>query len=254
MKKTKKKHRLRSYLVILLFLYLVAMFSYYVFTLSIKNIYVLGTTYLSDLEVIEAAGLKDYPSMLKTKSSKIKKNLKKLSQITDVKVKKSISGKVTLQITEARPLFYYRNDDKIYLDNLKKIDNKEFILGLPVLINYVPQNILKQFINKFKKIDQNIILMINEIEYTKEEKDNVTIDDTRFIFRMNDTNTVYVNIINLERINSYDKIYATLTEGVHGTLYLNSNRDNVSFTSYEVSQAIEEKEKQTEGADVTNEN
>ena len=43
-------------------------------------------------------------------------------------------------------------------------------------------------------------------KYSLEEKDGVTIDETRFILRMNDTNKVYVNTINLKRLNGKNKL------------------------------------------------
>ena len=251
MKKVKKKHRIRSFLVIILFFYLIGMFGYYLLKLPIKNIYVIGTNYLTDLEIIENAGLKDYPAMLKVKNKKIEKNLDKLDLVENAKVKKNILGKVTITIEEAKPLFYSRGDNLVYLSNNKTTSNDNKYLGLPILINYAPKEILKDFIKKFKDIDSSIISMISEIEYSLEEKDGVTIDETRFILRMNDTNTVYVNTINLKRLNEYDKICATMDEGVKGIIYLNSNRDTISITSYE---SLKEQEaKKQEEAEKENE-
>ena len=233
MKKVKKKHRIRSFLVIILFFYLIGMLGYYLLNLPIKNIYVMGTNYLTDLEIIETAGLKDYPAIIKLKNKKIEKKLEKLDLVEEAKVKKNIFGKVTIIINEAQPLFYSRNDDLIYLSNGNTTENSNKYLGVPILINFVPEEILNNFIKKFKDIDSSIIGMISEIEYSLEEKDGVTIDDTRFVLRMNDTNTVYVNTINLKRLNEYDKICATMDEGIRGIIYLNSNRDTISITSYD---------------------
>ena len=232
-KKVKKKHRIRSFLVIILFFYLIGMLGYYLLKRPIKNIYVLNTSYLTDLEIIETAGLKDYPAILKVKNKKIEEKLNELDLVNDAKVKKNIFGKVTISIDEAKPLFYSRSDNLVYLSNNKTTQNNDLYLGLPILINYAPKEILSDFIEKFKDIDSSIINMVSEIEYSLEDKDGVTIDETRFILRMNDTNTVYVNTINLQRLNDYDKIFATMSDGVRGVIYLNSNRDTISITSYE---------------------
>lgn len=244
MKKLKKKHRIRSFLVIILFFYLIGVSSYYLLKRPVKNIYVNGTNYLTDLEIIEKAGLKNYPPLTKIKNSKIEKSLKKLDLVENVKVKKNIFGKITINIKEAKPLFYTRNKDLVYLSNNKTTENKNEYLGLPILINFVPKEILNDFIKKFKDIDISVIRMISEIEYSLEEKDGVTIDETRFILRMNDTNTVYVNTINLKKLNEYAKICATMDEDVKGIIYLNSNRDTISITSYE---SINEQESKNEG-------
>ena len=78
-----------------------------------------------------------------------------------------------------------------------------------------------------------------------EEKEGVTIDETRFVLRMNDTNTVYVNTINLKRLNEYQKICATMDENIKGIIYLNSNRDTISITSYESLKEQESKKEET---------
>lgn len=248
MKKVKKKHRIRSFLVIVLFFYLIGVSGYYLLKRPVKNILVSGTNHLSDLEIIETADLKNYPSLLKIKSKKIEEKLEKLSMVNDAKVNKNIFGKVTIKIDEAKPLFFSRSDNLIYLSNNKTISDDRF-LGLPILINYVPKDILKDFINKLKNIDDSIIKMISEIEYSLEEKDGITIDETRFILRMNDTNTVYVNTINLKRLNEYAKICATMDENVNGIIYLNSNRDTISITSYERLKEQENKEEETKNED-----
>ncbi len=249
MKKVKKKHRIRSFLVIILFFYLIGMLGYYLLNLPIKNIYVMGTNYLTDLEIIETAGLKDYPAIIKLKNKKIEKKLEKLDLVEEAKVKKNIFGKVTIIINEAQPLFYSRNADLIYLSNGNTTENSNKYLGVPILINFVPEEILNNFIKKFKDIDSSIIGMISEIEYSLEEKDGVTIDDTRFVLRMNDTNTVYVNTINLKRLNEYDKICATMDEGIRGIIYLNSNRDTISITSYDSLKDQEAKKQEEENED-----
>lgn len=232
-KKVKRKHRIRSFLVIVLFFYLIGMIGYSLLKRPIKNIYILDTKYLTDLEIIETAGLKKYPAIIKVNNKKIKEKLEKLDLVDKATVKKNIWGEITIKISEAKPLFYSRSDNLVYLSNNKTTQNSDLYLGLPILINYTPKNILNDFIDKFKKIDESVIKMINEIEYSLEAKDDVTIDETRFILRMNDTNTVYVNTINLQRLNDYEKIFATMNDGLRGIIYLNSNRDTISITSYE---------------------
>ena len=49
---------------------------------------------------------------------------------------------------------------------------------------------------------------------------------------MNDTNHVYVNIINMERLNDYEQIFATIGD-LRGTVYLDSyNADNIIFEAF----------------------
>ena len=48
---------------------------------------------------------------------------------------------------------------------------------------------------------------------------------------MSDGNHVYVNLINLSKLNNYIEIYASL-EGKSGTLYLDSSSDKISFSEF----------------------
>ena len=112
MTKKKKNIRFRTVLFFLLFGYLVIMCAYYIYKLPIKNIYITGNSLVSDQDIIDAANLKSYPSIHKYSRRKIAKNIKQLDLINDVKVKKNIFGKVTIIVDEAKPIFYYRTDDK----------------------------------------------------------------------------------------------------------------------------------------------
>lgn len=235
MAKTKKKRRLniRGLLVILLVLYLIGSFLYYIINLPIKTITINGTSKLSDVEIIETAKIKDYPAIFKLNTSKMKKNLKKLDLVADVKIKRNVFGNITIDITEEKILFLNRNKNKIVLANGSEIENNANYYGYPILINYVPDTILKDFIEKLTKIDDNILSLISEIEYSPEKLDDLVLNENRFLLRMNDTNTVFVDTINLDKLNNYHKYFATINDDVRGIFYLDSNRGAVSFNSYE---------------------
>ena len=67
---------------------------------------------------------------------------------------------------------------------------------------------------------------------------------------MNDTNHVYVNIINMERLNDYEQIFATVGS-LHGTVYLDSyNADNIIFEAFG---SDEEDSTNTDGGEATDE-
>ena len=222
-KKIKRKLNIKALIVCILIIYLFCMLIYYFLSMPIKNIYITGTTNLSDNEIIHAAGIKNYPSIIKLNSGKMKKNIKKLNYVDDVKIKRNIFGKLTIDIKEANILFYNRNNNKLVLSNGKEIaeDNS---YGYASLINYVPKDIYKKLITSLDKIDDDILKSISEIEYSI---------STRFILRMNDGNTVYINLINIKNLNKYQSIYATLNN-VAGIIYLDSSsNENIYFKSYE---------------------
>ena len=231
-KKIKRKLNIKALIVCILIIYLFCMLIYYFLSMPIKNIYITGTTNLSDNEIIHAAGIKNYPSIIKLNSSKMKKNIKKLNYVDDVKIKRNIFGKLTIDIKEANILFYNRNNNKLVLSNGKEI-TEDNSYGYASLINYVPKDIYKKLITSLDKIDDDILKSISEIEYSISKSNDKIIDDTIFILRMNDGNTVYINLINIKNLNKYQSIYATLNN-VAGIIYLDSSsNENIYFKSYE---------------------
>ena len=227
----KRKLNWKRVLILLLILYLIAMLLYTFFTMPIKNIYIKGTNLLTDNDIIEVANLKNYPTIFKTSKSKLKKEISSLELVEDVDIKKTITGKLTITITEARPLFFNRTTNKVVLSNNKEVESNNY-LGIPTLINRVPTDILSDFVEALSEIDPDIIKMINEIEYDPNISNDITIDEYRFLLRMNDSNHVYVNIINMERLNDYESVFATIGD-LRGTVYLDSyNADNIIFEAF----------------------
>ena len=208
----KRKFKFVKFLVVILILYIILFLGCKLFTAKIKNIFILNNNYLTDQEVIDESGLRNYPSFLLTTKYKIKKNLLKNSLIKEAKIKKKLWGIIYIEISEYEPLFIYQ--DKVILDNGTKIDNNDYIL--PILINDVNEEILTKFINKYKDIDKEIKMQISEIEYLPND-----IDKERFLFTMNDGNYVYITIYKTLAINEYNKILPNL-EGKKGILYLDS--------------------------------
>ncbi len=250
-KKVKRKLNIKAFIVFALVIYLIVMLVYYFLSMPIKNIYITGNSYVSDNDIIIAAGIKNYPSIIKLNSSKMKKNIKKLDYVDDVKIRRNIFGKLTINIKEANILFFNRNNNKLVLSNSKEIEDDNSY-GYASLINYVPKDIYKKLIVSLNKIDDNILKSISEIEYSISKSNDKVIDDTRFLLRMNDGNTVYINLINIKNLNKYQSIYATLNDTL-GVIYLDSSsNENIYFKSYE-SLAKEQEEKEQQESDQTSE-
>ncbi len=230
MAKVKKgKLKVKNFIIFLLIIFVIIMVVYYFFSLRIKNIYIKGNGLLSDGDIILALKIENYPKMFKYSKSSFKKNLEKLDLVDSCKIKRNILGKLEVEIKEAEPLFYDRNNE-VYVLNNGKTTNKYDFTGIPFLINYVPDNIYQRLIKELTKIDKENLKLVSEIEYNPSKSKDVIIDDTRFLLRMNDGNEVYINLINIERLNSYHLIYSTLNE--KGVLELDSDNENVVFKSY----------------------
>ena len=116
---------------------------------------------------------------------------------------------------------------------MKRVSPSNKYLGIPTLVNYVPNDLLENFIKAFSIIDNDIIGMINEIKYNPDIAGDIVIDNNRFLLSMNDTNLVYVNTLNMKRLNDYKKVMGTIGDA-RGTLYLDSyNSNNSLFTQFE---------------------
>ena len=239
MAKKKKKKRLRLnykgiFKLTISILFLVLIILYFV-KLRIKNIYIEGTSSIRDVEIIEAAGIKEYPEIFKLNTLKMKKKIKELPLVKDVKIKRNIFGKITFIIEEDKVLFYSNQEGKYITSSGKRIDNNGNYKGCPTLINQTPEKIINKLITGFNKVDDNILKMINTIEYNPYVDSNGTIiDETRFKLVMNDYNTVMIDTVNIRKLNDYFDIYVSLNmQQTKGLLYLDTiTDDNILFESY----------------------
>jgi cell division protein FtsQ len=232
-KVVKRKFNFKKFLILLLFSYLIIYGAYYFYKKPIKNILIKGNNLVPDAEIIEAAGIKNYPSMLSLNTKKTINKIKAIPLIKDVTITKNIKFQLIIKVTENKILMLNKATNKLLIGNGEYIDNNYDYVLVPTLINFTPENILKAFAIKLNDIDSGIISGISEIEYSPSKNDkNETIDETRFLLKMNDGNTIYTNTKKCNVLNYYQQIYASLKDK-KGTLYLDSgNYDRFVFTPY----------------------
>lgn len=212
-KKIKKKIKWKGILSLLLIILIIVFLVYKYMSLHITNIYVIGNKLLKESYIIEKANLKDYPEIFKVSTEQIKKELLKEPLIEKAEVKKSLFGKITINITENKYL-YNDSANNVMLSNGKMLENKN-ISGIPTLINDAT-DVEEKFIKKLVLVSDDILMKISEIEYKPSD-----LDKERFMFYMNDGNYVYITLSKIELINSYNEIEPSL-EGRKGILYLDS--------------------------------
>lgn len=213
--KSKKHYKIRYLNVFCIFL-LFGFFSYFLvklYQLPIKNIYIQNNTYLKDQEIIEIAGISDYPSTLKNSSKTLEERLLKSPYILSVDVSKNHLSEVVIDVLENVPLFYNRVSNKTVYENGYE-DSRNYFL--PTLVNYVPDTIYEQFIKKMRLVDRDVLMRISEIEYNPNE-----VDDMRFLLTMKDQNYVYLTLYKFENINSYVEVIKRFSDK-KGILYLDS--------------------------------
>lgn len=220
-KRVKRKLNIKALLVLLLIIYLIGMFLYTIITRPIKNIYIKNTRLITDNEIIEVAGIKDYPSIFSVSTKKMEEAIGSLELVNKVDVKKKLNGKIVIEIEEAYPVFYNRVTGLVMLSNGKEVENKQRYMGIPTLVKRVPNELLQEFVKSLNLVDKDIIGMINEILYDPDIEDDIIIDDSRFKLFMSDGNIVYVNIVNMKRLNDYKTFYQVIGDA-KGTLSLDS--------------------------------
>ena len=229
----KRKLNLKKLFILLLIVYLIIYGGYYLFNEPIRNIVITGNTYIKDYEIIEIADIKNYPSIFGINTKDLKKKIKKIPLVEDVTIKRDLKFRLNIDLVEAKMILLNSTNNVLILSNGKNLPNSYDYKGVPTLINYAPEDILKNFSLNLGKLDIGIISLISEIEYsptTSEEGESI--DDERFVLYMNDGNTVYTNVEKCKVLNHYREIYASLNNK-KGILNLDSgNSENFIFREY----------------------
>lgn len=215
-KRVKRKFNIKKFLVFILFLVIVYFGISLIFSIKTKNIVVLNSNYYSDETIIETAGIENYPKFLKISKKNLKNKLLKLELIEDVKISKKWGFILEIDIKEKKVLYLTRSTNKYKLGTFEDYSSEDTI-HVPVLINFVPEDIEKEFVEGFNKIDNNIISKISEIEYSVTDY-----DDERFVLYMNDGNQVYVTNNRIEMLNNYITIMKKISSDKKGILYLDT--------------------------------
>ena len=231
----KKKLNIKRTLVFFLILYIIIYACYYFLNKPIKHIIIHGNKLVSDVEVLRVCKLKDYPSIIKYSNKRIEKNIKSIKLINNAKVRKKWGYIIEINIEENKPLFYYNDINKIVLSNGDIVNSDNLnIIGIPIFLNEIKSDLLTEFVNNFKKLNENIIYEIESIEHYPEIIDETNvINNNRFKIIMNDGNTIIVNTKTVSVLNKYNDIYASINEK-KGIINLDSNKlNNLVFIPYD---------------------
>lgn len=231
----KKRFNVKKFLILFLFFYMVIYAIVFLFNEPIRHIRIKGNKLVSDVEIIEVAKLKNYPSIFKYLSRTIEKRVESLELVNEANVSKKFGFVIEIEVEENKPLFYNSSMDKIYLSDKSTITDIE-VIGVPTMVTYIEDDLMNKFIESFKVVNSDIIYEINEIYYDPSYDDEgKIIDENRFRLLMSDGNQVYVTVEesdDLERLNYYNEIYASINDK-KGYLYLDSGEyGNYGFTPY----------------------
>ena len=213
----KKKLRILPFLIFIIVIAIIVFVCLFVLDTKVKNITISGNEILSDDDIIELAGLTNYPSFYKTLNLTMKNNLKENPLIESVDINRSFYHIIEIDVKEYEILYKREDNGKYVLENKKEVTlDKETPYTIPRLINEIPKKILNRFIKYYKRVDLGIREKISEIKYDPNE-----FDEERFLLYMDDGNSVYITITKFERLNYYNEVLPQL-DGKKGYLYLDS--------------------------------
>ena len=219
MTKIKKKKRLKL-IPFLLFVLVIAATFFLVDVLldtRVENIIIKGNKIVTDQQIIDEAGLSNYPSFYKTTSYNIKKALEKNSFIKEVKVKRSFYHVITIEVSEYKVLLKKETTGKLVLENMNEVTtDQEIPYTVPRLVNDVPKNKYSKLLKNLLKVKRSIRSSISEFYYDPNE-----FDKDRFLLYMDDGNSVYLTLTKFRMINYYNDVLPQL-DGKKGILYLDS--------------------------------
>mgnify|MGYP004715587191 FL=1 len=219
MTKIKKKKRLKL-IPFLLFVLVIAATFFLVDVLldtRVENIIIKGNKIVTDQQIIDEAGLSNYPSFYKTTSYNIIKALEKNSFIKEVKVKRSFYHVITIEVSEYKVLLKKETTGKLVLENMNEVTtDQEIPYTVPRLVNDVPKNKYSKLLKNLLKVKRSVRSSISEFYYDPNE-----FDKDRFLLYMDDGNSVYLTLTKFRMINYYNEVLPQL-DGKKGILYLDS--------------------------------
>ena len=213
----KKKLRLLPFLIFIIVIAVIVFVCLFVLDTKVKNIIITGNEVLSDDDIIELAGLTDYPSFYKTLNLTMKNSIEENPLVKNVDINRSFYHVIEIDVEEYQILYKREDNGKYVLENKEEVTlDKETPYTIPRLINEIPKKILNRFIKYYKRVDLSIREKISEIKYDPND-----IDEERLLLYMDDGNSVYITITKFERLNYYNDVLPQL-DGKKGYLYLDS--------------------------------
>lgn len=225
-----KRFSIARLLVLILIIYIVVCFFLFIYKQPVRHYEIKGNNLIKDVDIIRMLDLEDYPSFISINTRSLKKKLESNSLILKAKVSYDFNFKIIIEIEENSPVFLIKSENKICLANGEKIDVRNDIIGIPVLLNSTPENIQKVLADNLAKVESGILYQISEIEYKPSyNKDQKVIDENRFLLSMNDNNLVYITSKKAYMLNSYLDIIATKKITGNGILYLDGDEKGNLF-------------------------
>lgn len=186
---------------------------------KVKSLKVIGNDYLSDENVLKAADLSYESRYMLKPAFYLKFKLKRNDFIEDVKIDKTLSGSITIEVTEKKVIGYMDKGDKqlVLLQDNTFLEVDEMIKNSLIKFPYIhgfSEKQLTSLTNAFEKVDKKYISRISEM-YPYE----TSYDKNMVQLIMQDGNKVLTSMGGIKLMVNYDYVLENL-KGNHVCLYI----------------------------------
>lgn len=196
-KQRQKKLLTRLITLILLFSFAILIVVYFISPLSkVDIVSVSGAKEVADQEIIDESGIKSGGNLWEIffeRNEISEKVVSELPQVKSMKIVLDGLNDYTLEIKEYKTVAYLVEDNEYYniLENGKIVnESRKISIGNPPMFKEFEENkALKEMIDQYQLLDENIQNSISEIEYTPSD-----VDDYLIKLYMNDGNEVIASI------------------------------------------------------------
>lgn len=213
-KEKKRRIKFRNVFLVMFISAFIAFLSYLLLQVPVKSIVIRGNNRMTDQEIIDIAGLRNYPSTLQTPSLSIQKKLEQDDFILKAKVeKRKFFTQVVITVTENRPLFFYQPENKVVLQDGTKTEGN---FKIPTVLNQIPEEVYARFLKNMVEVPEDVLRKISEIRYYPSD-----VDKELFLMSMNDGNYVYATLPRFDKVNHYLE-YVEGFNNKKGILHLDS--------------------------------
>lgn len=236
--KSKKKNKIIKYLILILLLIILIILFMMSSVFNIKEIKVVNNNKIQSEEIINLSTLKINNNMFKTTNKIIRNNVKTNAYIENVKIKRSINGVVTLDITERKPTYMLKFANAyVYINNQGyMLEMSETPLELPTITGFeTPTEEIKEgnrlIVEDLKKLEDVIKIMnaisentlsatIDNIDITDKTNYKLTINSENKIINFGEATNINVKLLKIEEIIQKEK-------GKEGEIYFQNSEKTV---------------------------
>lgn len=234
----KKKNKIIKWIILILLIITAIILFMMSSVFNIKEIKVVNNNKIQAEEIINLSTLKINNNMFKTTNKTIRNNVKTNAYIENVKIKRSITGVITLDITERKPTYMLKfANTYVYINNQGyMLEMSETPLELPTITGFeTPTEEIKEgnrlVVEDLKKLEDVIKIMnsisentlsatINNIDITEKTNYKLTINSENKIINFGEATNINVKLLKIEEIIQEEK-------GKEGEIYFQSSEKTI---------------------------